>query len=162
MARPSASSADLAREVAAACQLFADAAPDDQASANQLLVERATELLESLGYRVRPSYVEGQRARGSQPAFRVESVVDYVIRDGRWAAGLVRARAEQQGTGLCTPEPLEQDPLGILLDLLELDLRRFELTGVVEVLRYEQVARSLTASERRETEQGGVEWQGHR
>lgn len=60
MARPSASSADLAREVAVACQLFADAAPDDQASATQLLVERATELLESLGYRVRPSYVEGQ------------------------------------------------------------------------------------------------------
>lgn len=84
----------------------------------------------------------------SHAAFRIDTSADYVVRDRRRAAGIARARSRDRGVGLCTPEPLEDDPMGILVDLIDLEVPISELSGVVDVLRFERDARALSASER--------------
>lgn len=139
---------DIVRDLADACELSINAEVTDRESATQLLVERAAELLRILGHRVTPSRTSGGSPRGDEPAFRIETSADYAVRDVRLAAGIARSRARRQDVGLCTPEPLEEDPMGILLDLLDLEVPMSELKGAIDLLDYEQNARALSASER--------------
>ncbi len=137
----------LAEEAAEACSLLAAADSAERGAAEALVVERVRELLSALGFGVHRVVSGGGKARGSEPAFRIESVADYV-RDVRRAAGLARSRAAKSQTGLCTAEPLEEDAMGVLLDLLDLEVPASELEGVVDTIGFERNARSLTASER--------------
>ena len=139
----------LARDVSAACSLVSTAGQSESEEAVSLLVERASALLRSLGYGVYPLAVAGSPAREGEPAYRVEASADYVVRDIRRAAGMARSRAEKHASGLCTPEPLEEDPMGVLLDLLDLEVPLADLRGVVDLVRLEQRCRPLTSTERR-------------
>lgn len=138
----------IVHDVVEACELLLNAEITDRESATQLLAERAVELLRVLGYRVAPSRISGGPPRGDEPAFRIETGADYAVRDVRLAAGIARSRARRQDVGLCTAEPLEEDPMGILLDLLDLEVPMSELKGAIDLLDYEQNARALSASER--------------
>lgn len=138
----------LAGEAAEACSLLAGADPAEREAAEALAVDRVRQLLQAIGFGVHRIASGSGRVRGSEPAFRVESVADYVVRDARRAAGLARSRAAKSQTGLCTPEPLEEDAMGVLLDLLDLEVSASDLEGVVDVIGFERHARALTASER--------------
>lgn len=138
-----------ADQVAAACALLSAAGDVDLAEAESLLVESVRVLLGSLGYGIHRVGGDGVHVRGQEPAFRIESAADYVVRDVRSAAGLARARAAQRGAGLCTSEPLEEDPMGIVLDLLELEVASSDMKGAVEVFLRHQEARPLESHERR-------------
>lgn len=140
---------DIVRDLADSRELSINAEVTDRESAMQMLVERASGLLRVLGYRVTPSRTSAGSPRGDEPAFRIETSADYAVRDVRLAAGIARSRARKQAIGLCTPEPLEDDPMGILLDLLDLEVPASELKGAIDVLSYEQNARALSANERR-------------
>lgn len=111
-------------------------------------MDRAKELLQALGFGIHRAASGIGNVRGGEPAFRIESVADYVVRDVRRAAGVARSRAAKSQAGLCTPEPLEEDPMGVLLDLLDLEVPASELSGVIDTIGFERNARSLTASER--------------
>lgn len=113
------------------------------------MLERIGALLNALGKGIHATSSGQARVRGEEPAFRVESKTDYVIKDVNLAAGIARSYSEHHGLGLCTYEPLEEDPLGIISDLLELETPMRDMSGVVEVITQGKTIRSLSASERR-------------
>jgi hypothetical protein len=142
---------DQASHVATVCGLLATASDEELAEAGSLVVESVREMLRSLGYGLHRVGGDPGRVRGQEPAFRIDSSTDYVVRDVRRAAGLARARAGQSDVGLCTSEPLEEDPMGVVLDLLELEVSPTDLQGAVEVYLRHQEARSLESHERRQS-----------
>lgn len=88
--------------------------------------------------RVSRKHSAASRVPGNSPAFRVETSADYAIGDVGRAAGVARSLAKRKGVGLCTPEPLEDDPIGLLPDLIDLEAPLSELERVVEAVRLEQ------------------------
>lgn len=140
---------DGARRVVEACELLITAVGAERAEAAELAVRSMSAFLRSLGYGVHPAEGPLPDVRGDEPAYRVESTVDYVVRDRRRAANLARATAARPGTGLCTEEPLEDDPMGLLLDLLNLEVPASRLHGAVDVFPRGWQARPLTKQERR-------------
>jgi hypothetical protein len=137
-----------AGQVAAACTLLTAAAEIDLVEAESLVVESIRVLLRTLGFGIHRTVSDHLQVRGREPAYRIESGADYVVRDIRRAAGLARARADRDGLGLCTSEPLEDDPMGIVLDLLELEVSSTDMRGAVEVYMKHQEARPLESHER--------------
>ncbi|MFT3834497.1 MAG: hypothetical protein QM711_14445 [Micropruina sp.] len=116
--------------------------PTDQDAALSLIADRAAELLlKVLGYQVSRKHSAASRVPGNSSAFRVETSADYAIGDVGRAAGVARSLAKRKGVGLCTPERLEDDPMGLLPDLIDLEAPLSELERVVEAVRLEQNAR---------------------
>lgn len=79
--------------------------------------------------------------------FRIQSTSDLVVRDVARAAGVARSQARRLGIGLCTPEPLEDDPMGLVLDLLDLEVPLSQLEHVVDRVAFERSSRRLTRQE---------------
>lgn len=146
---PDADVSSLARELEVACALLAEADADGRATLEPLVLERIGGLLNAMGKGIHTVASGGAKVRGNEPAFRVEAVTDYVVKDVTLAAAMARSRSEKLGLGLCTYEPLETDPLGVLSDLLALEIPMRDMAGLIEVILQSMTMRSLSASERR-------------
>lgn len=144
----------LVRELMIACEMLEGASLDDEKLAKQIVLERARTFLRALGHGVHKLYTT-EAVRGDQPALRVESSTDYVIRDRELFANVIRSFAESVGTGLCTDEPIEQDPIGMIRDALDLEIPMSKLKGILGKSEESQSIRALTASERRATK---IDW----
>lgn len=142
--------AESAREMAIACELLIAASSVEEVVAEQVVIEKAKALLRALGYGVHVLHTT-EAVRGDQPAFRVESTTDYVIRDREMMANILRSFSRSVGTGLCTDEPIEQDPIGMIRDALDLEIPKSKLDGILGKSEESQTIRALTASERRAT-----------
>jgi len=134
--------------IADAASVFQHANEDDRYLARRRLLDAIQSFLSTNGMNAHRVNPQVGHIRRSQWGFNVSWEFDIVIKDLRHFAGYVRSKAEEYGRGLCTPEPIEDDPTGVLSDFLLLEESRPEVLEVVSVFPRSGRLRGLTRSEK--------------